>query len=107
MNKELENLKELEMWATNGYTACEVEKAKELVMPIEKVLKDYENTKDRLDETQALFWKYQKALEIIKKYKGIEILGTNYLGERKVRLYNGLPITEEEYEILKEVMHGN
>ena len=43
MNKELENLKELEMWATNGYTACEVEKAKELVMPIEKVLKDYEN----------------------------------------------------------------
>ena len=77
MSKELENLNMLEVWATNGYTACDVKEAKELVKPIEKSL---------------------KALEIIKE----KILDINYF---KVIAAN-CDLTYQEYNLLMEVLNN-
>ena len=77
MSKELEHLKELEMWATNGYTACEVEKSKELVKPIEKSL---------------------KALEIIKE--NFDIISMI----KKASAQGLIDLPDEQYELLKEVL---
>ena len=92
MSKELETLKELEMWATNGYTACDVDYAKELVKPIEKSL---------------------KALEILKKYIIIEESGDDlfpysiYENQYTSVINPNNIVTKEEYELLKEVIEND
>lgn len=91
MSKELENLKELEMWATNGYTACEVEKAKELVKPIEKKLKAFEFIKNGYADFEIGYDKEHDYWELF-----IELEDMKYVlasGEGK-----------EEYELLKETL---
>lgn len=42
MSKGLESLKQLKMWATNGYTACKETECEKIAKPIEKELKALE-----------------------------------------------------------------
>ena len=76
MSKSLKALEMLEVWATNGYTACLPEEATRLSAIIEKEL---------------------KALEIIKRFSHYDLAFLDYL------LSEG-KITQEEYDLLKEVL---
>ena len=76
---------------------------------IETALKDYENTKARLDDTQALLWENQKrlkALEIIKKYPFVVqfIQRKQSYSDLAITMPNAEIPTKEEYELLKEVL---
>ena len=76
MSKGLEALKQLKMWATNGYTACKEKECEKIARPIEKEL---------------------KALEIIKSLPQEEkeiLLNAIYTHTK----------SEEEYDLLKEVL---
>ena len=105
MNKELEPLQALEkvkMAEVDIGGGCSIRfyHTKQYSI-IENALKDYENTKARLDDTQALLWENQKklkALEIIKKHTELTIWGEFIWHSYKDTL------TPEEYELLKEVL---
>ena len=88
MSKGLEALKELKVWATNGYFACKPSECDELAEPIEKEL---------------------KALEIIKN-KGVDILALQYY-ENSSQYNFSLrgkfsQLTEDEFDLLKEVLNN-
>ena len=72
----------------------------------ENALKDYENTKARLDDTQALSWKYQKELEIISqnfKLVGNCLHAKNEYAERGWIFVKEIE-DEEELKAWKEVV---
>lgn len=84
---------------------------------IETALKDYENTKARLDDTQTLVWEIKKkddALAIIVNkdvdvalLKGIlhadkSLHTASYYNSHFVATYRHL--TQEEYDLLKEIL---
>ena len=89
MSKGLEALKELKMWADNGYCACKPEKADELASIIENKL---------------------KALELMKKYN-VRPSDFHYHTTYEVYKCNMSFIedeelmSEEEYNLLKEVLN--
>ena len=133
MNKELENLDLLVIWATNGYTACDMKEAKELAKPIETALKEYEQLKVDYDELDRIHdelvkHKNKELDDVVRKLKALEIIKNKRLDvsffinriEKKPEFYSTAesmnksfikittePLTQEEYELLKEVVHGN
>lgn len=80
----LNNLEEIKMWATNGYTACKTDVCEELAEPIEKAL---------------------KALKIIVKKANIRLYHLNCSNRYYFKTTNNLyEISREKYELLKEVL---
>ena len=88
MSKGLESLKQLKMWATNGYTACKEKECEKIAAPIEKEL---------------------KALEIMKKYKHFQSFfafnPTYKVYQVNMSFYEDEELmSEEDYDLLKEVL---
>lgn len=96
MSKSLKALKMLEVWATNGYTACLPEEAARLSSIIEKELKALEIIK-RLPEDYL-----QTLLSFIRDewFKDEDFDGFISWGGDETPII----INEEEYNLLKEVL---
>ena len=107
------------MWATNPYIACKPSERDELAEPIEKELKELEELRkafhtlskenEKVMKELSKEIEKNKALEIIKS-KGIDIDLLKY--HKDLEHYNFSlrgrfeHLTQEEYDLLKEVLNN-
>ena len=67
MSKALEALKQLKMWATNGYTACKEKECEKIAEPIEKELKVIEIIRNKNCLFNGLRETTQEEFELLKE----------------------------------------